>query len=86
MPFDWLEPHVPAAVRSADNARRRAGCERDLRDRAALLLRLGRDERTTLHRCLGNLAWGYELQGEAPLTADEVRALVADVYAKRPGA
>ncbi len=85
MPFDWLHPHVPEAVRAEDPTRLRQGCEHDVRVRAGLLQRLGRDQAYTLHRCLGNLAWGYEAAGQAPLSADEVRAVVADVYARRPG-
>ncbi len=84
MPFDWLEPHVPESVRAEDPTRRRQGCENDVRVRAALLQRLGREQDAALQRCLGNLAWAYELAGSAPLTSDEVRALVAEVYARRP--
>lgn len=85
MPFEWLQPHVPEAVRSADQTRRLQGCEHDVRVRAALLQRLGRDQSTTLRRCLGDLRWAYEVGGTSPLTDDQVTAIVADVYAKRPG-
>ena len=86
MPFDWLTPRVPAAVRARDPERRASSAEGDVRARAALLQRLGYDQSFAVHRALGNLAWAYELGGAAPLSDDQVRAVVADVYAKKPGA
>lgn len=85
MPFDWLHPNVPAAVRARDPENRRQQCESDIRTRAGLLQRLGRDQATALHRCLGNMSWGYELSGQPPLSEDEVRAVIQDVYVRRPG-
>lgn len=86
MPFDWLQPHVPAAVRARDPQRRAASAEADVRARAGLLQRLGYPQPYAVHRALGNLAWAYDSGGDAPLSADQVRAAVADVYAKKPGA
>lgn len=86
MPFDWLTPRVPAAVRARDPERRARSAESDVRARAALLQRLGYEQSYALHRALGNQAWAYEAGGEAPLSDDAVRAAVADVYTKKPGA
>ncbi len=40
-PFDWLEPKVPATYAKSFPAKRRAAVERELEERAALLMRLG---------------------------------------------
>ncbi len=40
-PFDWLEPKVSAAYAASFPAKRREALERELEERAAMLMRLG---------------------------------------------
>lgn len=80
MPFDWLQSPAPAVIASRGGAARKRMTEDEVRARAGLLRRLGRDQAQATRRCLANLAWGYELAGKRPLTDNEVKALVAAVY------
>jgi uracil-DNA glycosylase len=86
MPFDWLHPRIPNAVKAKYPVSCRQVTADEIRARSSLLHRLGYDQAQALHRCLGNLAWGYEMRGRPALSDDEVRGLVAEVYARRPGA
>ena len=80
MPFPWLDSKVPASVRARGPAEHKRMHEDEIRQRATLYRRLGRDQATAAARCLAHLAWGYDLVGKAPLTEKAVRALVAQVY------
>jgi hypothetical protein len=80
VPFDWLQSRVPPAVAGRGAAARKRMTEDEVRTRAGLLRRLGRDQAQATRRCLANLAWGYEGAGKRPLTDAEVKAIVAAVY------
>lgn len=78
--FDWMTAHVPPhVVARGTTARQRMHAE-EIRGRASLLKRLGYPEAYALHRCLSNLEDAFALHGTSPLTHEEVRKLVADVY------
>ena len=79
MPFSWMdETSEPDSGR--DTEARSAACEKELRERASLLKRLGHDKATALHRCLGNVAWAFTIQGEPPLSPAQIRKIVNAVY------
>lgn len=82
MPFDWMHPEVPDAVRARSPGARRAMVEDDVKTRAGLLQRLGYDANYAVKRCTGNLSWGYELRGASPLGEEEIRSLVQQVYTR----
>ncbi|MFZ5480317.1 MAG: hypothetical protein ACOZNI_26370 [Myxococcota bacterium] len=80
MPFPWLQSRVPDSIRTRGPASHKRMHEDEVRQRAALLRRLGRDQATAVSRCMAHLGWGYEIAGEAPIGEAEVKALVAHVY------
>ena len=82
MPFDWMHAELPEDVPTKAAAARPRVQAEDVRARAGLLRRLGHPEDYALHRCLGNLAWAFELRGDASLSDAEVRVIVAEVYAR----
>lgn len=77
MPFDWMRS--PPRADFATEQRRQF--EREIRERAALLRRLGHDAPAARRRCRENLAWEFERAGGAPLTAADVDRMVDEVYA-----
>ena len=82
MSFDWMESNVPSRVKDRGPQARRDAYTREIRERAALLRRLGHDHDYALHRCLSNLEWSFERSDQAPISADDVRAVVKAVYSK----
>jgi hypothetical protein len=79
MPFEWMKTDEHG---SDDGSRRVEACAREVRERAALLQRLGYDKATVVHRCMGNLVWAFSSQGTPPLTPAAVRKLVGEVYSR----
>jgi hypothetical protein len=78
--FDYLN----SAPAERNPARTQAQQYRDeARDRAALLRRLDRTADEATARIWGNLAWEFELSKAPPLTEEEVRGIVAAVFAGR---
>lgn len=82
MAFDWWEPRVGQVVRARAAERAQESLRQEIRDRAAILMRLGWDAEHARARCRRNLAWELELQDE-PAAAGEVDALVRRVYDRR---
>lgn len=80
MSFDWMQAHVPASVVAAGGAKFKAQAATEIRERAALLRRLGHSKAYAELRCRRNLTWAFEVTGKPPLTDAEVRALVAEAY------
>jgi len=80
MSFDWMEPKLPPHLAEKHAAARVTAQTDEVVQRAALLRRLGRDKAYAVHRCLGNIDWGFELRGKSPLGRAQVRELVAKVY------
>ena len=79
MPFAWMdETSEPDSDRGSEA--RSAACEKELWERASLLKRLGHDKATALHRCLGNVAWAFTVQGQPPLSPAQIRKIVSAVY------
>ncbi len=70
--FAWWTPRVPPAWRARAAEAGRRALQRDVRERAALLGRLGRSRDEVLARCRQNLRW--ELEGLVPLD-EPLRAL-----------
>ena len=54
--------------------------ESDVRERALLLRRLGYSQAEVVHRCMGNIAWAFSVQGKPAITPAQLRKLVAGVY------
>ena len=80
MPFDWMYT-TPAAGRAQQDAQgREAALSEEIRQRAGLFRRLGYVRAHAIHRCLGNIAWAYSEAGTPPLSAADVRQIVAEVY------
>lgn len=80
-PFDWMEPSVPDTQAARERHASIAALERELRDRAALLQRLGFTLAEAQMRVRGNLLWDFELHGR-PAIASRSDSIVAGVYAR----
>ncbi len=80
MSFDWMDAARPAGAAERGAKARRAQCVAEIRERAALLRRLGHDHDYTLRRCITNQAWAWESSGTPPVSEDEIRAMVGGVY------
>ena len=78
--FEWLVPNIPAAVRERYAPARATMYAREVRQQASLLKGLGYDRTHALLRCQGNRAWGDEAGVTAPLTTEDIIAIVDDVY------
>jgi hypothetical protein len=81
MPFDWMEPSVPEGQAARERAATVTALERELAERAGLLLRLGYSLADAQLRVRGNLLWDFEVQGR-PALAARVDAIVARVYGR----
>lgn len=80
MPFDWMSAKVPPEIAANGAARFRAGLVAEIRERAALLRRLGHSRAYAELRCRRNVAWAFEAAGKSPVTDAEVKTLVAEAY------
>ena len=81
MPFDWLHPKVGRPRSSA--AAREEVYRQELKERAALLYRLGFSGAQAKERLAARVAWDYEVgSAKAPVNAAEVATLVDQVYAR----
>jgi hypothetical protein len=81
MPFDWLHAHVPRRPQHRDEMYRR-----ELRERAALLQRLGYSRADARVRLAANLDWDFEIgAGHKAVSDRELDEIVDEVW-KRGGA
>ena len=79
MPFCWMDE--PNEEKLDDNGKTSAlVAEEDVLDRAALLRRLGYSQSDAVHRCMGNIAWAFSVQGKPAITPARIRKIVASVY------
>ena len=79
MPFPWLHATIPDDVTGSFPAKRHAMLQREIRERAALLMRLGHSRAATAAACRANLEWEFELEALPPVVG-EIDGLVAEVY------
>jgi len=79
MPFCWMDETADTAPVEGQTSRVES-TERDVRERAALLRRLGYSKTDAVHRCLGNVAWAFSVHGKPAITPARVRKLVSAVY------
>jgi len=81
MPFDWMEPHRPAARARVDAERRASMYRAEIEERAALLGRLGHTRDTVRARLAANLTWDFSA-AKRPLTDADLDAILDRVFAK----
>ncbi len=81
MPFCWLEENEDRVERDTAAAREVA-TEKEVRERAALMRRLGHSRADAVHRCMGNLAWAFSVSGQPAVSPARVRKIVSEVYGK----
>ena len=81
MPFSWYYPDVPTSYTDA-KAKASSMYEREMAERAALLLRLGFSKSETRDRIKGNVEWDFELHAK-PAHFKRVNTLVNEVFARR---
>ncbi|MCS6798805.1 MAG: hypothetical protein NZ898_09780 [Myxococcota bacterium] len=79
MSFPWWNPWRPAGVQAADEAARRRVFEHEMRERAALLRRLGHDRQDVTDRLVRRVHWEGERLRLASM-AGEVPRIVARVF------
>ena len=81
MSFEWYEVSVGGSQREDWPSKHAEAQRREVRERAALLMRLGRTKDEAVHRCRQNIEWQYELRGGASV-ASEVQTLVDEVFGR----
>ena len=81
MPFCWMDEQEDTNGSSGSLAREEA-TEMEIRERAAVMRRLGHSKADALHRCMGNLAWAFSVSGQPAVSPARVRKLVGEVYGK----
>ncbi len=81
MPFCWMDENEEMQG-PTQGASREAVTVAEIRDRAALMRRLGHSKADAIHRCMGNLAWAFSVSGQPAVSPARVRKLVAEVYGK----
>lgn len=80
MSFCWIDEAAESSPLASDEKRTEAA-EAEVRERSALMRRLGRSKADAIHRCLGNIAWAYSVTGTPALTPAQIRKIVSSVYA-----
>ena len=79
MQFCWMDEPTKESNTTPTRSREEVA-EEDVTERAALLRRLGYTQAEAVHRCLGNVAWSFSVQGKPALSPARLRKLVAAVY------
>jgi len=82
MAFSWYEPDLPGDYLKGGKQKAAAMYEAEIRDRAALLQRLGYSKEEAKLRLRGNVRWDFELEG-TPAHLARVGSIVDKVYAAR---
>lgn len=84
MPFDYMHVQIPEEFRNAPE-KAKAMYRQELKERAAMLRRLGYDEAEVLMRLTTNVRWDWEAN-EAPSIIEELKgelpAIVKEVYSR----
>lgn len=80
MSFCWID-EAPESSTPESDAKRAEAAIAEVRERSALMRRLGRSKADAVHRCLGNVAWAYSVTGTPALTPAQIRKIVNAVYA-----
>ena len=81
MPFCWMDEKVEGPGPTKGVSREDATVA-EIRDRAAVMRRLGHSKADAIHRCMGNLAWAFSVSGQPAVSPARVRKLVGEVYGK----
>ena len=79
MHFCWMDESNERQAQPNPSTRAEVA-EADVLERAALLRRLGYSQADVVHRCMGNIAWAFSVQGKPAITPARLRKLVASVY------
>jgi hypothetical protein len=79
MPFCWMDETTESTPVEGHTSRGET-TENEVRDRASLLRRLGYSQADAVHRCLGNVAWAFSVQGKPAITPARIRKVVLSVY------
>ena len=81
MPFCWMDEKEDIE-NSAEAVSREDATVLEIRDRAAVMRRLGHSKADAIHRCMGNIAWAFSVSGQPAVSPARVRKLVGEVYGK----
>ena len=81
MSFDWYESTSPKSFPGNWAERAREATRHEVRERAALLMRLGRTQDQAIERCQQNIRWQYGA-GSSASVLDEVEGLVQEVFGR----
>ena len=79
MTFCWMD-EAAGSLPPVSEEKRAETAEAEVRERSALMRRLGRSKADALHRCLGNVAWAYSVSCTPALTPAQIRKIVNSVY------
>ena len=80
MSFCWMDEAAQTSQPDSGTKRTEAAAA-EVRERSALMRRMGRSKADAIHRCLGNVAWAYSVTGTPALTPAQIRKIVSSVYA-----
>ena len=80
MSFCWMDEAAQTSQPDSGIKRTEAAAA-EVRERSALMRRMGRSKADAIHRCLGNVAWAYSVTGTPALTPAQIRKIVNSVYA-----
>lgn len=81
VPFEWMQPHRPAARAKIDADRRANMYRAEIEERAALLGRLGHPRDSVRARLAANLEWDFP-PARRPLTDADLDGILDRVFAK----
>jgi hypothetical protein len=81
MPFCWMDEKEDRENLTEAVSREDATVS-EIRDRAAVMRRLGHSKADAIHRCMGNIAWAFSVSGQPAVSPARVRKLVGEVYGK----
>ena len=79
MSFCWMDEAAESS-RPDSGTKRTEAAAAEVRERSALMRRMGRTKADAIHRCLGNVAWAYSVTGTPALTPAQIRKIVNSVY------
>jgi len=79
MSFCWMDEAAESSQPDSGTKRTEAAAA-EVRERSALMRRMGRTKADAIHRCLGNVAWAYSVTGTPALTPAQIRKIVNSVY------
>jgi len=81
-PFDWLDPTIPDDYKGTFSEKGKEMQRREIRERTAVLMRLGHSREEAIARCRQNMYWEHDLHRQ-PSVFNDIEQLVDEVYSRK---